>query len=40
MIAGDIPESVLKKSDKYVPKNQCLLEDPDIKISNSLPNPV
>ncbi|KAL5238775.1 hypothetical protein ACI65C_006185 [Semiaphis heraclei] len=40
MIAGDIPESVLKKSDKYVPKNQCLLEDSDIQISNSFPNPV
>jgi len=40
MIAGDIPESVLKKLDKYVPKSQCLLYDTDIKSSNIFTNPV
>ncbi|XP_022166817.1 sperm-associated antigen 6-like [Myzus persicae] len=39
MIAGDIPESLLKKLDKYVPKTQCLLYDPDIKMSSSFTNP-
>lgn len=40
MVAGDIPESILKKVDKYVPKNQCLLHDHTIKDNNSFIIPV
>ncbi|CAI6359268.1 unnamed protein product [Macrosiphum euphorbiae] len=40
MIAGDIPESVLKKLDKYVPKSQCVLYDADMNTSNIFTNPV
>ncbi|XP_060845328.1 sperm-associated antigen 6-like [Rhopalosiphum padi] len=40
MVAGEIPESVLKKLDKFVPKTQCLLNEHDIQMSNSFTNPI
>ncbi|XP_008185594.1 sperm-associated antigen 6-like isoform X2 [Acyrthosiphon pisum] len=40
MVSGDIPESILKKLDKYVPKSQCFLYDTDIKTCNIFTNPV
>lgn len=27
MVAGDFPEAVMKKVDKYVPQGQCLFEN-------------
>ncbi|KAF0753290.1 sperm-associated antigen 6-like [Aphis craccivora] len=30
MVAGEIPESVLRKLDKFVPNSQCLLDDQDV----------
>ncbi|CAH1733320.1 unnamed protein product [Aphis gossypii] len=40
MVAGEIPESVLRKLDKFVPKSQCLLDDHEVQMSNSFTNPV
>lgn len=36
MVAGDLPESIMKAVDKYVPKNQCLAHDRNLKNEEQL----